>query len=47
MSTDKGGEGRATKEGKDGEVTEKGDKTRTDALRRFRCGVISLSDMQF
>ncbi len=27
MSTDKGGEGRATKEGKDGEVTEKGDKT--------------------
>jgi hypothetical protein len=27
MSTDKGGEGRATKEGKNGEVTEKGDKT--------------------
>jgi hypothetical protein len=27
MSTDKGGEGRTTKEGKDGEVTEKGDKT--------------------
>ena len=27
MSTDKGGEGTATKEGKDGEVTEKGDKT--------------------
>jgi hypothetical protein len=36
MSTDKGGEGRATKEGKDGEVTEKGDK-RSMVRRSNRC----------